>query len=62
MMLSSSDRSPGSAHAASDYLIKPVGFTELQAAIYRQLADPESRQAAVVTSPAISQAELSSEY
>jgi len=58
MMLSSSNRSSGSSHGASNYLIKPVGSSELHAAIHRELADPALRQVAVIPTPVISQAKL----
>jgi two-component system sensor histidine kinase/response regulator len=59
MMLSSSDRSSGSSHGASGYLIKPLGFTELRAAIDRELGDPALKQTAVSAGPAITAAKLS---
>ncbi len=57
-MLSSSNRSSGSPHGASNYLIKPVGFTELRAAIHRELGDPALKQTAITASPAITEAKL----
>ncbi len=57
IMLSSANGSSGSPHGASNYLIKPIGFNELRAAIERALADPAQKQAATVASPGFSEAE-----
>jgi len=44
IMLSSANGSSCSSHAASHYLIKPIGFTELRTVIERALADPDQKQ------------------
>ena len=57
IMLSSANGSSCSSHAASHYLIKPIGFTELRTVIERALADPDQKQAATVVCPGISEVE-----
>src|SRR5689334_1368090 len=56
IMLSSANGS-SSAHGASNYLIKPIGFTELRAAIERALAEPDQKPAAAVAYPRFSEGE-----
>jgi two-component system sensor histidine kinase/response regulator len=57
IMLSSANGSSCSPHRASNYLIKPIGFTELGAVIERALADPDQKQAETVACPGFSEAE-----
>jgi signal transduction histidine kinase/DNA-binding response OmpR family regulator len=57
IMLSSANGSSGSPHGASNYLIKPIGFTELRAVIERALAGPDQTQAATVACPGFSEVE-----
>jgi two-component system sensor histidine kinase/response regulator len=56
IMLSSANGS-SSPHGASNYLIKPIGFTELRAAIERALAAPDHKRAATVAYPGFSEVE-----
>jgi signal transduction histidine kinase/CheY-like chemotaxis protein len=57
IMLSSANGSSCSPRGASNYLIKPIGFTELRAVIERALADPDQKQAATVVCPGFSEVE-----
>ncbi|MFL6353000.1 MAG: response regulator [Bryobacteraceae bacterium] len=57
IMLSSATGSSGSPHSAPNYLIKPIGFTELRAAIGKALADPASKPVVMAASPGFSKAE-----
>jgi signal transduction histidine kinase/DNA-binding response OmpR family regulator len=59
IMLSSANGSSCSPRGASNYLIKPIGFTELRTAIKRALADPDQDQAAMVAYPGFSEVERS---
>jgi two-component system, sensor histidine kinase and response regulator len=57
IMLSSANGGSGSPRGASNYLIKPIGFTELRAAIEGALAGPDQKQAVTVASPDFFEAE-----
>jgi signal transduction histidine kinase/CheY-like chemotaxis protein len=59
IMLSSANGSSCSPRGASNYLIKPIGFTELRTAIQRALADPDQKHADTVASPGFSEVERS---
>jgi two-component system sensor histidine kinase/response regulator len=57
IMLSSANGSSGSPQHASNYLIKPIGFTELRAAMERALAGPAQKQASTIAGPGFSEVE-----
>jgi two-component system, sensor histidine kinase and response regulator len=59
IMLSSANGSSCSPRDASNYLIKPIGFTELRNAIERALAGPDQKQAATLAYPGFSEVERS---
>ena len=59
MMLSSSSRSSGSLQTPSTCLIKPIGISELRAAIDRELGDPALKQIALKPARSIAEAKLS---
>ncbi len=56
IMLSSAHGGSGSPRGATNYLIKPIGSTELRSAIEAALAGPEHKQMAAVVSPDLSDA------
>ena len=55
VMLSSAHGGSGSPRGASTYLIKPIGFSELRAAIEGALAVPDQKQAVAVDSRSFSE-------
>jgi CheY-like chemotaxis protein len=59
VMLSSANGSSGSPHGASNYLIKPIGSTELRDAIERAQANPAQKQTATIASQGFSKADAS---
>jgi CheY-like chemotaxis protein len=59
MMLSSGDGSSGSAGSASNYLIKPIGVTELRNAIEEAIANPVRKQMAALCSADFARSEAS---
>lgn len=59
VMLSSANGSSGSPHGASNYLIKPIGFTELHEVMERAVAHPAQKHKGTVASPGFSKAEAS---
>jgi signal transduction histidine kinase/CheY-like chemotaxis protein len=56
MMLSSADRASGGAHGITNCLIKPVGFSELRAAVEKALADPDLNASTATPAATITEA------